>query len=135
MADGVALLGGHQIYLAEVSLIYEPKLDKQAKDKFKLARCMRDSWNCQIRSIAREAVPPAGLSVFGSTSFGDETKKSSAMDADDPNDDSFKGLTKAAFDDHRTIRDFLQRAHAPLDKSSTRVNSIRTDRMLSSANR
>ncbi|KAF9084065.1 hypothetical protein BGX29_002763, partial [Mortierella sp. GBA35] len=74
MADGVALLGGHQIYLAEVSLIYEPKLDKQAKDRFKLARCMRDSWNCQIRSIAREAVPPAGLSVFGSTSFGDETK-------------------------------------------------------------
>lgn len=35
---------------------------------------MRDSWNSQIRSIAREAMPPAGLSVFGSTSFGDETK-------------------------------------------------------------
>ena len=35
---------------------------------------MRDSWNSQIRSIAREAMPPSGLSVFGSTSFGDETK-------------------------------------------------------------
>ncbi|KAK3805239.1 MAG: hypothetical protein JOS17DRAFT_781434 [Linnemannia elongata] len=74
MADGVALFGDHQIYLAEASLIYEPKLDKQIKDKFKMARCMRDSWNSQIRSIAREAMPPTGLSVFGSTSFGDETK-------------------------------------------------------------
>ncbi|KAF8925841.1 hypothetical protein BGZ47_003017, partial [Haplosporangium gracile] len=73
MADGVALFGDHQIYLAEASLIYEPKLDKQVKDKFKMARCMRDSWNSQIRSIAREAVPPTGLSVFGSTSFDDET--------------------------------------------------------------
>lgn len=74
MADGVALFGDHQIYLAEASLIHEPNLDKQVKDKFKVARCMRDSWNSQIRSIAREAMPPAGLSVFGSTSFGDETK-------------------------------------------------------------
>ncbi|KAF9924656.1 hypothetical protein BGZ67_009153 [Mortierella alpina] len=60
MVDAVALFGDHQIYLAEASLIYEPKLDKQIKDK--------------IRSIAREAMPPSGLSVFGSTSFGDETK-------------------------------------------------------------
>ncbi|KAF9946129.1 hypothetical protein BGZ72_000659, partial [Mortierella alpina] len=74
MADGVALFGDHQIYLAETSLIYDPKLEKQVKDKFKLFRCMRDSWNSQIRSIAREAMPPTGLSVFGSTSFGDETK-------------------------------------------------------------
>ncbi|KAF9078913.1 hypothetical protein BGX23_005797, partial [Mortierella sp. AD031] len=35
MADGVALFGDYQIYLAEASLIYEPKLDKQVKDKFK----------------------------------------------------------------------------------------------------
>jgi hypothetical protein len=74
MADGVALFGDHQIYLAEASLIYEPKLDKEVKDKFKVVRCMRDSWNSQIRSISREAVPPSGLTVFGSTSFGDETK-------------------------------------------------------------
>ncbi|KAF9403619.1 hypothetical protein BGZ94_004551, partial [Podila epigama] len=74
MADGVALFGDHQIYLAEASLIHEPKLDKAMKDKFKLVRCMRDSWNSQIRSIAREAMPPTGMSVFGSTSFGDETK-------------------------------------------------------------
>ncbi|KAF9576114.1 hypothetical protein EC968_000182 [Mortierella alpina] len=74
MADGVALIGDHQIYVAEASVIYEPKLDKQVKDRFKLIRCMRDSWNTQIRSIAREAMPPTGLSVFGSTSFGDETK-------------------------------------------------------------
>ncbi|KAF9276352.1 hypothetical protein BGZ74_003673, partial [Mortierella antarctica] len=38
MADGVALFGDHQIFLAEASLIYEPKLDKQVKDKFKLVR-------------------------------------------------------------------------------------------------
>ncbi|KAF8924077.1 hypothetical protein BGZ58_002188 [Dissophora ornata] len=74
MADGVALFRDHQIYLAEASLIYEPKLDKEVKDKFKVVRCMRDSWNSQIKSITREAVPPLGLTVFGSTSFGDETK-------------------------------------------------------------
>ena len=39
-----------------------------------MVRCMRDSWNSQIRSIAREVMPPVGLTVFGSTSFGDETK-------------------------------------------------------------
>ncbi|KAF9274032.1 hypothetical protein BGZ68_000975, partial [Mortierella alpina] len=74
MADGVAFFEDHQIYLAEASVMHEAKLDKQVKDKFKTARCMRDSWNFQIRSIAREAVPPTGLTVFGSTSFGDETK-------------------------------------------------------------
>lgn len=74
MADGVALFGDHQIYLAEASVVYEPKLDKEFKDKFKVARCMRDSWNSQIKLISREAVPPRGLTVFGSTSFGDETK-------------------------------------------------------------
>lgn len=74
MADGVALFENHQIYMAEASLIHEPKLDKEFKDKFKVVRCMRDSWNCQIRSIAREFVPPVGLTVFGSTSFQDETK-------------------------------------------------------------
>ncbi|KAF9972830.1 hypothetical protein BGZ75_001357, partial [Mortierella antarctica] len=74
MADGVAVFEDHQIYLAEVSTIYDAKLEKEAKDKFKLARCMRDSWNSQIKSISREAIPPSGLTVFGSTSFGDETK-------------------------------------------------------------
>ncbi|KAG0044843.1 hypothetical protein BGZ89_005908, partial [Linnemannia elongata] len=74
MADGVALFEDHQIYLAEASTIYEAKLEKEAKDKFKLVRCMKDSWNSQIKSISREAVPPSGLTVFGSTSFGDETK-------------------------------------------------------------
>ncbi|KAG9063135.1 hypothetical protein KI688_004735 [Linnemannia hyalina] len=74
MADGVALFEDHQIYIAEASLIHEPKQDKEFKDKFKVVRCMRDSWNCQIRSIARESVPSKDLSVFGSTSFEDETK-------------------------------------------------------------
>ncbi|KAG0199797.1 hypothetical protein BGX33_011389 [Mortierella sp. NVP41] len=74
MADGVALFEDHQIYLAEASLIHEAKMDKEVKDKFKVVRCMRDSWNSQIRSIARESVPPTGLTVFGSTSFEDETK-------------------------------------------------------------
>lgn len=74
MADGVAVFEDHQIYLAEASTIYDAKLEKEAKDKFKLVRCMRDSWNSQIKSISREAIPPSGLTVFGSTSFGDETK-------------------------------------------------------------
>ncbi|KAF9919045.1 hypothetical protein FBU30_011181 [Linnemannia zychae] len=74
MADAVALSEGHQIYLAEAGLIHNPKLDKEPQDKFKLARCLRDSWNSQIRSIARESIPPTGLTVFGSTSFRDETK-------------------------------------------------------------
>ncbi|KAF9548023.1 hypothetical protein EC957_007306 [Mortierella hygrophila] len=74
MADGVGLFEDHQIYIAEASLIHEPKQDKEFKDKFKVVRCMRDSWNCQIRSIARESVPPQDFSVFGSTSFEDETK-------------------------------------------------------------
>ncbi|KAF9408564.1 hypothetical protein BGZ94_002270, partial [Podila epigama] len=74
MADGVAYFEDHQIYIAEASLIHEPKLDKEVKDKFKVVRCLRDTWNSHIRSIAREAVPPAGLTVFGSTSFEDETK-------------------------------------------------------------
>lgn len=74
MADGVAVFEGHQIYIAEAALIHDPKLEKKSKDKFKVVRCMRDSWNSQIRSIAREAVPPVGLTVFGSTSYEDETK-------------------------------------------------------------
>ncbi|KAK3843872.1 MAG: hypothetical protein J3R72DRAFT_440129 [Linnemannia gamsii] len=74
MADGVAVFEDYQIYLAEASTIYDAKSEKEAKDKFKLVRCMRDSWNSQIKSISREAVPPSGLAVFGSTSFGDETK-------------------------------------------------------------
>jgi len=74
MADGVTVFEDHQIYMAEASLIHEPKLDKEPKDKFKVVHYMRDSWNCQIQSIARESVPPTGLTVFGSTSFEDETK-------------------------------------------------------------
>lgn len=35
---------------------------------------MQNPWNCQIRSIAREFVPPVRLTVFGSTSLQDETK-------------------------------------------------------------
>lgn len=74
MADAVAISEGQQIYLAEAALIHDPKLDKEPQDKFKVVRCLRDSWNCQIRSIARESVPPPELTVFGSTSFKDETK-------------------------------------------------------------
>ncbi|KAF9344268.1 hypothetical protein BGX26_004586, partial [Mortierella sp. AD094] len=74
MADGTAVFEGHQIYIAEAALIHDPKLEKKPKDKFKVVRCMRDSWNCQIRSIARESVPPMGLAVFGSVSYEDETK-------------------------------------------------------------
>ncbi|KAF9277793.1 hypothetical protein BGZ74_003257, partial [Mortierella antarctica] len=36
MADGVALFENHQIYMAEASLIHEPKRDKESKDKFKV---------------------------------------------------------------------------------------------------
>ncbi|KAF9344452.1 hypothetical protein BGX26_004350, partial [Mortierella sp. AD094] len=74
MADGAAVFEGHQIYIAEAALIHDLKLEKKPKDKFKVVRCMRDSWNCQIRSIARESMPPMGLTVFGSASYEDETK-------------------------------------------------------------
>ena len=74
MADAVALSEGQQIYIAESALINEPKLDKEPRDKFKLVRCLRDSWNCQIREISREFTPPSELTVFGSTSYKDETK-------------------------------------------------------------
>ncbi|KAG0048478.1 hypothetical protein BGZ83_006565 [Gryganskiella cystojenkinii] len=73
MADGVGIFDDHQIYLAEASLIHDPRLEKEPRDKFKVVRCMRDSWNSQISSIAREFKPPVGLTVFGSTSFRDET--------------------------------------------------------------
>ncbi|KAG0273949.1 hypothetical protein BGZ95_010249 [Linnemannia exigua] len=33
-ADGVTLFGDHHIYLAEASLIYQPKLGKEVEDKF-----------------------------------------------------------------------------------------------------
>ncbi|KAF9149923.1 hypothetical protein BG015_008263 [Linnemannia schmuckeri] len=74
MADGVALFGVHQIYLEEASLVCEPKLDKEVKDKVQGGALYEGSWKFQIRSIAREAILPARLTVFGFTSFGDETK-------------------------------------------------------------
>lgn len=57
MADGVATFDGHQIYIAEAALIHDPKLEKRPRDKYKVVRCMRDSWNSQIRSIARGLYP------------------------------------------------------------------------------
>lgn len=47
---------------------------KDFKDASNMPRCMRDSWSSQIKSISREAVPPPGLTVFGSKSLDDETR-------------------------------------------------------------
>ncbi|KAF9177012.1 hypothetical protein BGZ50_009327 [Haplosporangium sp. Z 11] len=73
-ADGVAYRGSSQLYLSEASTIHSPKADKCARDEFKLARAMRDSWISQIRSTCRENVPRRGMAVFGSISYKDETK-------------------------------------------------------------
>ncbi|KAI7832358.1 hypothetical protein BC939DRAFT_498441 [Gamsiella multidivaricata] len=74
MADGVAFVRTHQLYLAEATLVYDGKAEKRCKDVFKLTRDMRDSWIAQVRSISRDAIPPRGLTVFGSTSFEDQNK-------------------------------------------------------------
>jgi len=72
VADGIEVSEGQQIYIAETALFHEPKSEKMSKYRFKVVCCM--PWNCQIRSIARESVPPSGLTVFGYTSHEDETK-------------------------------------------------------------
>ncbi|KAF9409139.1 hypothetical protein BGZ94_002045 [Podila epigama] len=72
--DGVAFSGASQVYLAEASMLHQPKAEKQKEDEFKLARAMRDSWMSQLRATCRESVSCRGMSVFGSSSFKDETK-------------------------------------------------------------
>ncbi|KAG0252351.1 hypothetical protein DFQ27_008134 [Actinomortierella ambigua] len=71
-AEEVAFHGSSQLYLSEASTIHDPKADKRARDEFKLARAMRDSWISQVRSTCRETAPRSGF--FGSTSSKDETK-------------------------------------------------------------
>ncbi|ORZ07749.1 hypothetical protein BCR41DRAFT_388817 [Lobosporangium transversale] len=73
-SDGLAFSGDNQIYLAETSLVRNPKAEKRRQDEFKLARGMRDSWVSQIRSICRESTPPRNFSVFGSATYKDETR-------------------------------------------------------------
>ncbi|KAF9417145.1 hypothetical protein BGZ76_004551 [Entomortierella beljakovae] len=73
-ADGVAFCGPNQIYLAEASILHNPKSEKQLEDEFKLVRAMRDSWISQVTATCRESIPPRGVTVFGSSSFKDETK-------------------------------------------------------------
>jgi hypothetical protein len=62
----LASLKTSQIYLAEVSTLHNPKAEK--------LRAMRDSWINQIKATCRESVPCRGMSVFGSSSYKDETK-------------------------------------------------------------
>ncbi|KAF8976039.1 hypothetical protein BGZ46_008637 [Entomortierella lignicola] len=73
-ADGVGYYGTNQIYLAEASVLYDAKSDKKLDDEFKLVRAMKDSWASQVRTICRESIPPRGITVFGSSSFEEETK-------------------------------------------------------------
>ncbi|KAF9095965.1 hypothetical protein BGX23_012235 [Mortierella sp. AD031] len=74
-ADGVGYLSeGSQVYLAESSVLYRPDARKRAQDERKVKRDMRDSLISQLADLCKEALPPTGFSVFGSTSFGPETK-------------------------------------------------------------
>ncbi|KAF9102278.1 hypothetical protein BGX27_011053 [Mortierella sp. AM989] len=73
-ADGVAFLGDNQIYLAEASLLHQPKAGKKGQDEFKLVRAMRDSWISQVKATCYESIPRRGIAVFGSSSYKDQTK-------------------------------------------------------------
>ncbi|KAF8924383.1 hypothetical protein BGZ58_001837 [Dissophora ornata] len=73
-ADGVGFNGTSQVYLAEASVLYNPEAKKRFQDEFKVKRDMRDSWISQVKSLCRQVCPPSGLSVFGSSSFAEETK-------------------------------------------------------------
>ncbi|KAG0300518.1 hypothetical protein BGZ98_009120 [Dissophora globulifera] len=74
LADGVGFCGVSQIYLAEASVLSNPESRKRLQDEFKVKRDMRDSWVSQMTSLCRQVHPPSGLSVFGSSSFADETR-------------------------------------------------------------
>ncbi|KAF9127465.1 hypothetical protein BG015_004536 [Linnemannia schmuckeri] len=78
-ADGVGYLaeagtGAAQIYLAESSMLFNAGIRKRAQDERKVKRDMRDSLISQLTDFCKEASPPAGFSVFGSSSSGAETK-------------------------------------------------------------
>ncbi|KAK3822650.1 MAG: hypothetical protein J3Q66DRAFT_329852 [Benniella sp.] len=75
VADGIALHGKDQLFLAGASCLSQPNVDnKQWQDEFKLARAMRGSWVSQIKSTCHEAIPCRGMAVFGSYSYKDETR-------------------------------------------------------------
>ncbi|KAF9397573.1 hypothetical protein BGX21_008721 [Mortierella sp. AD011] len=73
-ADGIGFRGTSQIYLAEASVLHQPKAEKLLEDEFKLVRAMRDSWVSQLRATCRESIPCRAMAVFGSSSYRDETK-------------------------------------------------------------
>lgn len=72
--DGVGFSGTNQIYLAEASTLHQPKAEKLKEDEYKLVRAMRDSWISQLRAICRESIPCRSMTVFGSSTYKDETK-------------------------------------------------------------
>ncbi|KAF8923800.1 hypothetical protein BGZ58_002502 [Dissophora ornata] len=74
LADGIGFHGSSQIYLAEASTLNKPRAGKLQEDEFKLVRAMRDSWISQIRATCRESIPCRTTTVFGSSSYKDETK-------------------------------------------------------------
>lgn len=61
MADGAALFEGNQVYLAEAAVLRDPKMEGKTKDKYKLVRCMRDSWNSQIQMICPRTCASNGV--------------------------------------------------------------------------
>ncbi|KAF9110742.1 hypothetical protein BGX30_007871, partial [Mortierella sp. GBA39] len=48
--------------------------EKLKEDEYKLVRAMRDSWISQLRATCRESIPCRAMTVFGSSSYKDETK-------------------------------------------------------------
>ena len=73
-ADGAGFSGANQIYLAEAALLHGPRPEKLKEDEYKLVRAMRDSWISQLKDTCREYVPCRAMTVFGSSSYKDETK-------------------------------------------------------------
>ncbi|KAG0365417.1 hypothetical protein BGZ54_006546 [Gamsiella multidivaricata] len=73
MADGAAVHGTDQIYLAEAASLSANRDEKRHADLFKLKRDMKDSWISQMREIITTTLPPSRLTVFGSASYRHET--------------------------------------------------------------
>ncbi|KAG0003553.1 hypothetical protein BGZ79_000620 [Entomortierella chlamydospora] len=47
-ADGIGFRGVSQIYLAEASVLHQPKAENLLEDDFKLVRAMMDSWESHL---------------------------------------------------------------------------------------
>jgi hypothetical protein len=73
-ADGVITWEGSQLCLSEASTLHDAKTEKLARDEYKLARALKDSWVNQVRTTSKQSIPRRGIAVYGSSTFNDESK-------------------------------------------------------------